>query len=150
LAYVFVGKIPILATLERKTEMKLKLVSAALALFAVTAVAEAAAPVAPAPIPAVAADGAGSAIQVDYRCPRGAVRTRSGRCVWDRRWRDDRRGWDRHSPRYYRERDRDRAGAMTATVIVIAYISSRASRPAQLSKKRAAISLLFFLQTDSA
>ncbi|ERM00765.1 hypothetical protein Q644_25075 [Brucella intermedia 229E] len=89
--------------------MKFKLVSAALALFALTAVAEAATPVAPAALPAVGAHGAGSAIQVDYRCPRGAVRTRSGRCVWDRRWRDDRRGWDRHSPpRYYRERDRAR------------------------------------------
>ncbi|MBR7651815.1 hypothetical protein KCX83_05700 [Brucella oryzae] len=88
--------------------MRFKLLSVAVALFAVTATAEAGTPVAPTPIPAIATDGAVSAIQVDYRCRRGMVRTPSGRCVTDRRWRDDRRGWDRHSPRYYRERDRDR------------------------------------------
>ncbi|KXO77545.1 hypothetical protein [Brucella anthropi] len=90
--------------------MRLTLLSAALALFAVTASAEAGTPVAPA-VPAVAVDGVGSAIQIDYRCRRGMVRTPSGRCVTDRRWRDDRRGWDRHSPRYERDRrwrhDRD-------------------------------------------
>lgn len=83
--------------------MKFTVLSAALALFAVTAVVEAATPVAPVTVPAIAVDGAGSAIQVDYRCGRGMVRTPSGRCITDRRWRND-----RHSPRYYRERDRDR------------------------------------------
>ncbi|MBC2885417.1 hypothetical protein H7Q97_08355 [Ochrobactrum sp. CM-21-5] len=89
--------------------MKYTLLSAAFALFAVTAVAEAGAPVSPAAVPAMAVDGANRAIQVDYRCPRGTVRTPSGRCIRDRRWRSDRRhGWDRHSPRYYRERERNR------------------------------------------
>jgi len=108
LAYLSAGKIPILAISGKDSGMRFTLISAALALFAITAVAEAGTPVAPAPISAVAANSTGSAIQVDYRCRRGMVRTPSGRCVTDRRWRDDRRGWDRHSPRYYRERDRDR------------------------------------------
>ncbi|WP_273792787.1 hypothetical protein [Brucella anthropi] len=87
--------------------MRLTLLSAVLALFAVTASAEAGTSFAPI-VPSVSVDGVGSGIRVDYRCRRGMVRTPSGRCVTDRRWRDDRHRWDRHPPRYYRERDRDR------------------------------------------
>ncbi len=118
--------------------MRLTLLSAALALFAVTASAEAGTLVAPA-VPAVAVDGVGSAIQVDYRCRRGMVRTPSGRCVTDRRWRDDRRGWDRHSPRY----ERDRRWRMIATIAVIAFISSRVVAARIIKEKSRDFAALF-------
>lgn len=88
--------------------MRLTLLSAALALFAVSVTAEAGTLAAPMDVPVANSGEAGKLVQVDYRCRRGMVRTPSGRCVTDRRWRDDRHGWDRHSRRYYRERDRDR------------------------------------------
>ncbi len=91
--------------------MRYALLSATFALFAFTATAEAGAPTSSPMLSAAVVDNSVRVIPVASGCGRGMIRTPSGRCISERRWRSESRHhrWDRrHDRRYYRERHDDR------------------------------------------